>query len=155
MVCVFVLTGVFHTCRCNNVLYIRGVEEEEEDGEMREWRWWRRPPACCCCRLSECDWTSLVELMSVCVFTMWNGWTLGQFFPSISTSFFFFYCMWDQFYVVTLWYRHNKWLYPFLKPGCGLLIYVWQKHRLHLSLSLCTLNSASVSPGQIFALFPN
>ncbi|KAM3858941.1 small nuclear ribonucleoprotein F [Diretmus argenteus] len=22
--------------RCNNVLYIRGVEEEEEDGEMRE-----------------------------------------------------------------------------------------------------------------------
>lgn len=23
-------------CRCNNVLYIRGVEEEEEDGEMRE-----------------------------------------------------------------------------------------------------------------------
>lgn len=24
----------FH--RCNNVLYIRGVEEEEEDGEMRE-----------------------------------------------------------------------------------------------------------------------
>ncbi|RLW06495.1 hypothetical protein DV515_00004603 [Chloebia gouldiae] len=24
------------TDRCNNVLYIRGVEEEEEDGEMRE-----------------------------------------------------------------------------------------------------------------------
>lgn len=23
--------------RCNNVLYIRGVDEEEEDGEMREW----------------------------------------------------------------------------------------------------------------------
>ena len=22
--------------RCNNVLYVRGVEEEEEDGEMRE-----------------------------------------------------------------------------------------------------------------------
>lgn len=22
--------------RCNNILYIRGVEEEEEDGEMRE-----------------------------------------------------------------------------------------------------------------------
>jgi len=22
--------------RCNNVLYIRGVEEEEEDGEMKE-----------------------------------------------------------------------------------------------------------------------
>uniref|UniRef100_A0A8C6H2G4 Small nuclear ribonucleoprotein F n=1 Tax=Mus spicilegus TaxID=10103 RepID=A0A8C6H2G4_MUSSI len=22
--------------RCNNVLYIRGIEEEEEDGEMRE-----------------------------------------------------------------------------------------------------------------------
>jgi hypothetical protein len=22
--------------RCNNVLYIRGVDEEEEDGEMRE-----------------------------------------------------------------------------------------------------------------------
>lgn len=32
----FVLTGVFHPYRCNNVLYIRGVEEEEEDGEMRE-----------------------------------------------------------------------------------------------------------------------
>lgn len=31
-----VLTGVFHSHRCNNVLYIRGVEEEEEDGEMRE-----------------------------------------------------------------------------------------------------------------------
>lgn len=30
------LTGVFPTHRCNNVLYIRGVEEEEEDGEMRE-----------------------------------------------------------------------------------------------------------------------
>lgn len=26
----------FHPHRCNNVLYIRGVEEEEEDGEMRE-----------------------------------------------------------------------------------------------------------------------
>ena len=22
--------------RCNNVLYVRGVDEEEEDGEMRE-----------------------------------------------------------------------------------------------------------------------
>ena len=26
----------FVVYRCNNVLYIRGVEEEEEDGEMRE-----------------------------------------------------------------------------------------------------------------------
>lgn len=26
----------FSIYRCNNVLYIRGVEEEEEDGEMRE-----------------------------------------------------------------------------------------------------------------------
>lgn len=26
----------FFSFRCNNVLYIRGVEEEEEDGEMRE-----------------------------------------------------------------------------------------------------------------------
>lgn len=29
---------LFFPFRCNNVLYIRGVEEEEEDGEMREWR---------------------------------------------------------------------------------------------------------------------
>ena len=25
-----------HSFRCNNVLYVRGVDEEEEDGEMRE-----------------------------------------------------------------------------------------------------------------------
>ncbi len=24
------------TFRCNNILYMRGVEEEEEDGEMKE-----------------------------------------------------------------------------------------------------------------------
>lgn len=24
------------TDRCNNILYIRGIEEEEEDGEMKE-----------------------------------------------------------------------------------------------------------------------
>lgn len=33
------LQSFMETCfllRCNNVLYIRGVEEEEEDGEMRE-----------------------------------------------------------------------------------------------------------------------
>ena len=29
------ILGVFFT-RCNNVLYVRGVDEEEEDGEMRE-----------------------------------------------------------------------------------------------------------------------
>ena len=23
--------------RCNNVLYIRGVEEDDEEGEMRDW----------------------------------------------------------------------------------------------------------------------
>ena len=23
--------------RCNNVLYIRGVEEEDEEGEMKDW----------------------------------------------------------------------------------------------------------------------
>ena len=27
---------LFHICRCNNILYIRGIEEEEEDGEMKE-----------------------------------------------------------------------------------------------------------------------
>lgn len=26
--------------RCNNVLYVRGVEEEDEEGEMRDWRLW-------------------------------------------------------------------------------------------------------------------
>jgi len=25
-----------HFGRCNNILYIRGIEEEEEDGEMKE-----------------------------------------------------------------------------------------------------------------------
>ena len=29
------MLGVIFT-RCNNVLYVRGVDEEEEDGEMRE-----------------------------------------------------------------------------------------------------------------------
>ena len=29
------ILGVIFT-RCNNVLYVRGVDEEEEDGEMRE-----------------------------------------------------------------------------------------------------------------------
>lgn len=24
-------------CRCNNILYIRGVDDEGEDGEMKEW----------------------------------------------------------------------------------------------------------------------
>ena len=24
--------------RCNNVLYIRGVEEEDEEGEAKEWK---------------------------------------------------------------------------------------------------------------------
>lgn len=24
-------------CRCNNVMYIRGVEEEDEEGEMKDW----------------------------------------------------------------------------------------------------------------------
>lgn len=33
----FTTKGTFGSVyRCNNVLYIRGVEEEEEDGEMRE-----------------------------------------------------------------------------------------------------------------------
>ena len=27
---------LFCVCRCNNVLYVRGIEEEEEDGEMKE-----------------------------------------------------------------------------------------------------------------------
>ena len=31
----FTLLNLFR-CRCNNVLYIRGVEEEDEEGEMKE-----------------------------------------------------------------------------------------------------------------------
>lgn len=81
------LTGVFSTHRCNNVLYIRGVEEEEEDGEMREWCWWRGHVLLIC--LSVIVPRSWVD---VCLcfhhVKQMNAW--GFFFGYFSSFFFFF-----------------------------------------------------------------
>lgn len=83
------LTGVFPTHRCNNVLYIRGVEEEEEDGEMREWCWWRGPVLLICLSV-----TVPRSWVDVCLcfhhVKQMNAW--GFFFGYFS-SFFFFYCI--------------------------------------------------------------
>ena len=32
----FQVKKIYFLFRCNNVLYVRGVEEDNEDGEMRE-----------------------------------------------------------------------------------------------------------------------
>lgn len=111
--------------RCNNVLYIRGVEEEEEDGEMREW-----------CRADVCLCFHRVKQMNV-----WG------YFSSSFESFFFL------LYVRPVLCRDTdtiKWLlYPFLKNTCvcvssDFFFYYFFGGGCTVSPTppLCTLNSA-------------
>lgn len=111
--------------RCNNVLYIRGVEEEEEDGEMREW-----------CRADVCLCFHRVKQMNV-----WG------YFSSSFESFFSTVCETS----FMSWYRHNKVIIvSFLKKYVCLCV-VWFFFFYYFfgggctvspTPPLCTLNSA-------------